>query len=110
MGTRGVTNSPNSSKMSKQPFLPRTDAKKSDFQHNFGDKLPTYASKYGISPTEVTDVKDGDKYFKYWLDVLGEVDSYKQKVTQFKNELRDGVAPGATAAVEPTPPTFAAPP
>jgi hypothetical protein len=93
--------------MAKEYFLPRTDSKKKDFQHNFGDKLPTYQSKYNITLAEVTDVNNGDAYFTYWLDVLGEVDAYKQKVTQFKNELRDGVPAGATAAVAPVAPTFA---
>jgi hypothetical protein len=99
-----------SNKMAKEYFLPRTDSKKKDFQHNLGDKLTTYQAKYGISALEVTDTQNGDAYFTYWLDVLGEVDSYKQKVTQFKNEVRDGVAAGATASIEPVAPTFGPPP
>ena len=96
--------------MAKESFLPRTDSKKKDFQHNLGDKLPTYQAKYGISAAEVTDVNDGDEYFTYWLDVLNEINAFKEKITLFKNELRDGVAPGATAAIEPVAPVFAAPP
>jgi hypothetical protein len=94
----------------KDYFLPRTDSKKSDWQHNLGDKLPTYKTKYGLSTTEVTDSQDGDKYFKYWLDVLGETDAFKRKVTAFKNELRDGVPAGATATLPPAVPVFAAAP
>jgi hypothetical protein len=99
--------------MSKNPFMPRTDAGKSNFQHNFGDKLAGaagYKTKYGISTGQVTDIQDGDAYFKYWLDVLEEVDTFKRKVTAFKNELRDGVPPGAVASLPPAVPVFAAAP
>lgn len=85
----------------KNYYLPSTDAGKSQFQHNFGDKIVSYKAKYGISNAQETDIKDGDAYFKYWLDVLGEVEAFKLKVTGFKNELRDGVAAGAVASVAP---------
>lgn len=96
--------------MSKESFMPRTDSGKKDFQHNLGDKLngaTGYKTKYGISTAEVTDTVNGDLYFKYWFDVLDETDKFKKKVTAFKNELRDGVAPGATATLPPVVPVFA---
>lgn len=99
--------------MAKNYFLSRTDNGKSAFQHNLGDKLSGgagYKLKYGLTTPEVTDIVDGDKYFKYWLDVLDEVDAFKKKVTGFKNELRDGVAPGASASTPPAVPVFAAAP
>lgn len=96
--------------MAKDYFLPRTDDKKSGWQHNLGDKLAAYKTKYGITTAEETDTKNGDAYFKYWLDALEETDSFKKKVTAFKNELRDGVPAGATASLPPAVPVFAAPP
>lgn len=96
--------------MSKKYFLPRTDNGKTKWQHNLGDKLPAYNSKYGISATEVKDTQDGDAYFKYWLDVLSEINAFRQKVTAFKNELRDGVKAGASGSIAPEFPVFAAAP
>jgi hypothetical protein len=96
--------------MGKKSFVPGTDAGKKDWQHNLGDKIGLYKTKYNITNAEETDTQDGDAYFAYWLNVVKEVTDYKEKVTAFKNELRDGVAPGATGMIAPVAPVFAAAP
>src|SRR3989442_13220503 len=96
--------------MAKQSFVPRTDGRKRTWLGNFVLKLLTYLLKYNITAAEQA-AADADRlYWDYWLDVVLIVDTFKQKVVAFKNELRDGVAPGATASLPPVFPSLPAPP
>ncbi|UAY51279.1 hypothetical protein [Ferruginibacter albus] len=52
----------------------------------------------------------GAAYYNYWIDYRNQYIDYSLKLTQFKNQLIDGVEDGAVASVEPTPPNIAPPP
>lgn len=92
--------------MAKQSFVPRTDDKRKPWLKNFALKLPAYNVKYGIPAGELADTIAGEKYYSYWIDVLDGNVTYKQKVTGFKNEISNGVPPGAPLPVEPAAPVF----
>jgi hypothetical protein len=96
--------------MSKQPFLPRTDLGKMDWLKNFAGKLGFYAAKYNISPAQVTDMLNSLPYFIYWMDYRKKYEDYLYKLTEFKNELINGVAAGAQDSVQPAPPMLEPPP
>lgn len=91
----------------KRNFIPYDDTGKDQWLSNFAAKLPTYAAKYGIATAEVTDTANGYAYFHYWLDYKNKYQEYTKKLTEFKNQLRDGVAAGALAPVVPTVPIVA---
>jgi len=96
--------------MAHEYFLPPDDDGKNKWNKNLALKLPTYTGKYGISNAERDDVIAGALYNDYWLNVRTEEEKYLRKVIAFKNELRDGVKPGATAALAPVAPVFGAAP
>lgn len=96
--------------MAKQSFMPRNDADKQLWLQNFANKLGTYGTKYVISAAEVTDMQESNTYFTYWLNYTNQYNEYLKKLTGYKNELKDGIVAGATAAVVPTPPVMAAVP
>lgn len=95
--------------MKKEYFIPGQDLQKQLWQQNFAGKLPTYATKYGITPAEVTDTTNGSVYFAYWLNYKNQQEEFAKKVTQFKNEMRDGVGDNAPSQA-PIAPTFAVAP
>lgn len=94
----------------KKYFIPNKDDKKGLWIHNFQSKLPTYKTKYNRTSAETDDMTKSSLYFNYWLNVLKVIDTFKQGVTAFKNELRDGIPAGATALSEPVLPTLDPPP
>ncbi len=96
--------------MSKQPFMPRDDMGKQAWLKNFAGKLGTYAAKYNITAAEVTDMQNSVTLFDYWMNYRNQQDGFLSKLTQYKNELRDGIAAGATPSVDPAPPVLAAAP
>lgn len=94
----------------KKYFLPRAEADKLSWLKNFANKLGTYASKYGITATEVTDMQNSAAFYDYWLNYSVQNSEFNKKLTQYRTELRDGIPSGATASVAPVPPTFTAAP
>ena len=94
----------------KKYFLPRTEADKLTWLKNFANKLGTYATKYGITAAEVTDMQNSAAFYDYWYNYNTQYAEYNKKLTQYKTELRDGIPAGATASVAPVPPTCAAAP
>ncbi|HRH60894.1 MAG TPA: hypothetical protein PL045_10015 [Chitinophagaceae bacterium] len=96
--------------MAKQYFLPRQDADKQIWLQNFSNKLGTYKVKYNITDDEVADAIASSVYFTYYLDCANQNSAYNKKLTQYKNELRDGIAAGGSPSVIPTPPTLPAAP
>lgn len=96
--------------MAKKPFMPRTDLERLQWLQNFAAKLPTYATKYNIAAAEQDDMTDGAVYFEFWMNAKNLTDEYNKKLTQFKNELRDGIPAGADPSVEPAAPTLGAVP
>jgi hypothetical protein len=91
-------------------FIPHDDAGRELWISNFANKLGTYATKYGITATEVTDTQNGAAWFRYWLDYKNKYQEYTKKVTDFKNQIIKGVPSGAVAAITPTPPVLPVPP
>lgn len=71
---------------------------------NFATKLPQYATKYVLSTAEVQEVKAGATNFAYWIDIKNKFEEFTKKLSEYKNELRDGVAAGATGSVVLAPP------
>lgn len=96
--------------MAKRTFLPRADADKVLWLKNFANKLPLYKVKYGITDAEVADMQNGALVYDYWYNYTNQFKEYVQKLTAYRNELRDGVPSGALASVPPTPPVLGAAP
>jgi len=96
--------------MAKKFYLPKDDLGKSQWLSNFATKLLVYLAKYGISATEQTDMDGSSDNFGYWLDAKNQYDEFNKKVTAYKNELRDGVPPGGSPSVAPSPPVLGAAP
>ena len=96
--------------MSKRSYLPQSDGDKQNWLTNFANKINTYKGKYSLAGTEVTDMQNSSAAYTYWLNYLNQYKEYLGKLTEYKNELRDGVAPGSAASLEPTPPTMGAAP
>lgn len=94
----------------KKPFMPRQEAEKLAWLKNFANKLNTYATKYNVLAAEVTDMQNSALFYEYWFNYALQFAEFNKKLTQYKLEIRDGIAPGATASVIPTPPTLAAAP
>ena len=91
-------------------FVPNRDAAKDLFLKNFASKLPQYAAKYGISAAEVTDMQQCSAHFTYWLNYKNQLEELNRKLTSYKNEIRDGILPGATPSTVPTLPNLGAVP
>jgi len=96
--------------MSKQYFLPRAEMDKLNWLKNFSAKLSTYAAKYNIAAADVADVQAGTVFYSYWFDYRNQFNEYLSKLTEYKNELMNGIAAGASASVQPTVPVIAAAP
>src|SRR5258706_4828366 len=94
--------------MAKNYFLPRSDADKQRWLQNFSNKLVGYKTKYNITDTEVTDMQNSFAVFTYWFNYLNQYNEYLKKLTQYKNEVRDGVDAGGGASIEPAPPSLGA--
>lgn len=93
----------------KKYFLPRTDDGLRNWMRNLADKLGDYAPKYSIMATELADVNDSANDFEVMLNYVDALDSYRQNITAYKNELRDGLPPGASASAVGTAPTVPVP-
>ncbi len=92
--------------MAKKSFLPKHDEGKLIWLANFSGKIGGYATKYGIATAEVTDMVDSEAYFSFWYLYRSQEQEYLAKLTAYKNELRDGVKPGGTPSVVPSPPAL----
>jgi hypothetical protein len=89
----------------KNYYLSSGDPEKVLWLQNFAGKVPTVATKYGITGAEVTDVANGATVFAFWHNYRNQYEEYTQKLTAYRNELRDGVKAGGSASVLPTAPT-----
>lgn len=94
----------------KNYYLPREDQALVLWLLNFSNKLGAYATKYGIAAAEVTDIANGANYLNYWLNVKNQLEEFGKRLTQFKEELKDGVKTGGAPSVVPVLPTFATAP
>jgi hypothetical protein len=80
--------------MAKKSFMPKSDLEKQQWLRNFAGKLNTYQTKYAIDVDDVNDMSASSESFNYWLDYQKQYGEYFHKLTDFKNELRDGVPAG----------------
>jgi len=87
--------------MSKNYYLPRKDADKELWLKNFADKLSKYATKYSILPAEVTATQQDKQAFSYWLNAVHQHTEQNKNLVAYKNELKDGVADGASPSIVP---------
>lgn len=94
----------------KNYYLPREDQALVLWLLNFSNKLGAYATKYGIATAEVTDITNGANYLSHWLNVKNQLEEFNKRLTQFKEELKEGVKTGGSPSVVPTLPTFATAP
>ena len=92
------------------PTIPRDDTGKDLWLKNFANKLSQYIAKYAISATELADVQQSSITLTYWLNYKNQLDEYNKKLTLYKNELLNGIAPGATPSILPTLPSTGAAP
>jgi len=94
--------------MTRNGFLPQTDADKTVWLNNFSTKIGTYAASVGITPAEITSINNDKAFYNYIINMH---DSYKQtlnNLTAYKNLLKHAVAqqhlgaiPAAAAAGTP---------
>ena len=90
--------------MSKKYFMPLTNMGKFEWLQNFANKIATYATKYGISTSEVADMVASALFYAYWNNYNNQYAEYQKKLTKYLAELREGVESGSTASVMPTAP------
>jgi hypothetical protein len=74
----------------KAPFIPQDDQAKADLLDNLALKLPGYATVLGVTPAEVASVQADAAMFNYVMDMQEAYKTFKQKVSDHKNLLRDG--------------------
>jgi hypothetical protein len=92
--------------MAKKRFLPQTDLEKQQWLQNFAAKLPGYQAKYTLAADDITDMQNGSAYFNYWMNYRSQFEVYFRKLTEYKNEIRDGVAAGSSPSVTPVVPAM----
>jgi hypothetical protein len=95
--------------MSKQPFMPRSEAARQAWLKNFVLKLMDaskgYATKYNIPAATVTALDNGRQWVDATMDTLPGVRSSAQSFTAFK----DGLFTGSGALTVPVLPVFTPP-
>lgn len=94
----------------KQYYLPAQDAERLSWLQNFSAKLGLYASKYGITTAEVTDMTTAAQYLSYWLNMRNQVEENLHRIVAFKDELMNGISNGTVPSIMPAVPTWATAP
>ena len=74
----------------KDAYISRDDQGKADMLDNIALKLPGYATVLGLTPAEVASVQADAAMFNYIMDMQEAYKTFKQKVSDHKNLLRDG--------------------
>jgi hypothetical protein len=89
--------------MNTKSYLPSTDADRVIWLNNFSAKIGTYASVAGITPAEVTSVRNDAAFYSY---IENMVESYKQvtkNVVGYKSQLKHAVAQEHIGVIPPLP-------
>ncbi|MEP7169833.1 MAG: hypothetical protein ABI855_10735 [Bacteroidota bacterium] len=95
--------------MKKKPYLPKQEGDRVKWLNNFAGKINTYATLFGITPTEVTLIQAMALIYAYIIGLLEQVRTFSQDLTKFKDVLTfspSGTTLGAMPAFAPA----AAPP
>lgn len=90
----------------KKYFLPRDKYGRYLVIKSFSEKLPTYATKYGITKAQMDDMKDSYLYIKYLMDGEVSADQLSQAITKCYHYFVDGAdgkVSGLPAYVAPSP-------
>jgi hypothetical protein len=86
----------------KKFFLPKGDSDLVIWLQNFSSKINGYASRYGIKNEEVEKVQQGAAFLIYWIGMAAQIKRVSKQFTDYKNEVRDGLAAGGSASLPPT--------
>ena len=90
-------------------YLENTDEKLVVQLDNFSSKIEVYAPQFGLSPAEVTSIKNDSNYFVWTVSSFQRVDTYKKNWTSYKTNLKKGIT-GSTNNEIPAPLFFEAAP
>ncbi len=93
----------------KAYYISDSDRGKAQFLTNLANKIGTYAPTLGISPDEVASIVNDAAMFKYILRMQEAFKTFKQGLSAYKNQLRDG-RQSETPSPLPIAPTLPAPP
>ena len=97
--------------MKHQPYLPASDMGKANWLAAFALALADYATTLGLSAGQLAAVQADALFFKAVVNHLLPYHDYLEKLTAYKNELRDGsVAPIGDFPKPPDVPTATAVP
>jgi hypothetical protein len=88
--------------MAEKYFIPRQEADKTTWLQNFANKSSGYATKYIITTAEVDEMVAAALFYAYRTNYINHYNDFVRKLTQYRNELREGVPDVATASVMPT--------
>lgn len=86
-------------------YLENTDEKLVVQLDNFSSKIEVYAPQFGLSPAEVTSIKNDSNYFVWTVSSFQRVDTYKKNWTSYKTNLKKGIT-GSTNNEIPAPLSF----
>jgi hypothetical protein len=93
-----------------EDYIENSDNGRDSWLTNAANKLPQYATKYGIPATEIDDMTKSAAFYHYWLVAQAESTAYGKKLTAYKKELVAGIKAGVTASVMPAAPNLGAVP
>ena len=94
----------------KKNVIPRNDSDRVLWLNSFAKSLPKYADKYNIIKAETASIVSMALFFEYWINALVIIRDYASKVTNFKNNMADGVAANIENPIAPSIPDLGQPP
>jgi hypothetical protein len=71
-------------------YLENTDEKLVVQMNNFSSKIEGYAPQFGLTPAEVTSIKNDSNYLNWTVSSFQRVDTYKKNWTSFKANVKTG--------------------
>ena len=71
-------------------YLENTDEKVVLQLDNFASKIDVYATQFGLSPEEVTNIRNDANYLVWTVSSFQRVDTYKKNWTSFKTNVKSG--------------------
>ena len=83
----------------KKTYLPVSEGGIRSWLKNFATKIGNHASKYAVTPSEVTDIQNAAIDYNALLNYADALGSFKQMFTQVKLEMRDGLPAGGTSSI-----------
>lgn len=92
--------------MAKKAYFPQDMPGQIEWLFNFSGNIGAYATKYGISATQISGLTADVEYLNFWFGVHTQAQSVAQALTAFKNDLAHGVPEGSPPLVEPAFPTL----